>query len=359
MRISPVQLLFSLFPPILDLAALLGIAAFVAFGVWSLHQRFRRLEEWRLRTQLLVLMAIAVFYVIEIGVLRLSLRDDPVYFIFSLLGLFVAGLALYGHIVVSVLSQLLVELLAPDISGASDTPRLGPAEALERQNDWDAALQEYYVLARIYPDNPLVCTRIANNLARLNRQAEAVPWLKYAVKYSKRPEDCLALSRRLFDTCTALGWFAQAGQALASFLRRFPNHPSATRIEEELTAYAAAHAQASGAEASILNTAQHEAVTASALTAYREDKARHASTQTAPPEPAALSSLSENPLAEPANDLQKPRKHPPSVSQFESLETASLTDAPAEAPHETGSGTVPDKQSLDALDTTPLAPPEE
>ena len=129
--------IFEPFSPALDITALFNIVVFVAVGIWSLHIRFRRYEEWSARTQLLILIAVFFFYVVEISMLRVTLREEVVQFIFSLLGLLVAGLALYRHILVSLLSRILVEMVVPDNPAAGDIPRFGPAEALENQEDWN------------------------------------------------------------------------------------------------------------------------------------------------------------------------------------------------------------------------------
>ncbi len=218
----------------LDITTLATITLFVAVGVWSLYTRFQRQEEWSLRVQIIVLMAVGLFYLVEATMLRIVLRDNVIHFIFALLGLLVAGLALYGHILVSVVSRLLVELLIPDNPANAATPRLGPAEALERQQDWEGALNEYYVLARIYPDNPLLYIRVANNLIRLNRDAEAVAWFERAITCMDLPENNLAVVRRLCDTLESLDQPEKAHEALRAFAERFAGHEAGKAISEML-----------------------------------------------------------------------------------------------------------------------------
>ena len=219
---------------LLDIAAFATGLVFIIVGVWSLHTRFQRQEEWRLLTQVIVLAGVTLFYLIEIPILRYVLRDNIVYFIFALLGLFVAGLALYGHIAVSVISRILVELLIPDNPANTATPRLGPAEALERQQDWEGALHEYYILARIYPRNPMLCVRAANNLLRLNRETEAIAWLERAIKYTQKPEDNLTLVRRLCDALESLDQPEKANAALRIFAKRFSEHESGKAVARTL-----------------------------------------------------------------------------------------------------------------------------
>jgi len=217
-----------------DLSAYTTVFIFLAFGTWSLHKRFQKHEEWPLRTQMLVLSGVSVFYLLEIPTLRFVLHESIIQFVFALLGLLVAGLSLYGHIIVSVISRLLVEFLVPDNPAAAVTPRLGPAEALERQEDWEGALNEYYILARIYPRNAMICVRAANNLLRLDRGEEAVAWFERAIKYTDKAEDNLMLVRRLCDTLETLHQPERINEVLHCFAERFSDHESARTITKEL-----------------------------------------------------------------------------------------------------------------------------
>lgn len=207
---------------------------FVIFGTWTLHKRFQKHEEWSLRNQSFVLLGVALFYLLEIPTLRFMMHESIVQFIFTLLGLLVAGLALYGHIAVSLISRLMVEFLIPDNPAAAATPRLGPAEALERQGDWGGALHEYYILARIYPNNAMISVRAANNLLRLDRHEEAISWFERAIKYTNKAEDNLALVRRLCDTLETLNQPDKARAALREFTERFTSHETAKQIADQL-----------------------------------------------------------------------------------------------------------------------------
>ncbi len=351
MRSVNEQTLLYFYSPALDATALAGYVVFVVFGIWSLHQRFRRLEEWSLRTQLLTLSGLLFFYVVETTVLRRALHDNIVFFIFALLGLFVAGLALYGHIVVSVLSRLLVELVAPDNPAAPDIPRLGPAEALERQGDWNGALQEYYILARIYPDQTLLYTRIANNLIRLERKDDASSWLKRAIKHSKRPDECLALSRRLFDIYKGLGRPELARQALTAFLKRFPEHAASDHIRKQLSegpsgadsdqTSEVANALESLAKGDLTDVAASETSESNgktllsrqvgALTTLEAaplvpgpDKEEFDATESQPSKKAQFDAIDTTPLSDTALDAAAKRKRPHALDPMEDAPTTSM-----------------------------------
>ena len=217
-----------------DFSAYATMFFFVIFGTWSLHKRFQKHEEWSLRSQSFVLLGVMLFYLLEIPTLRFMMHESVVQFIFTLLGLLVAGLALYGHIAVSLISRLMVEFLIPDNPAAASTPRLGPAEALEGQGDWEGALHEYYILARIYPNNAMISVRAANNLLRLNRNEEAATWFERAIKYTNKAEDNLALVRRLCDTLESLQQPERITEVLRLFAERFADHESVKNIVNDL-----------------------------------------------------------------------------------------------------------------------------
>jgi len=223
-------MLYALSMMALDAIALSAGLLFVVIGVWSLRKRFQKHEEWPLRVQMFMLAGVLGFYLIEITILRVVIRENVMHFIFALLGLLVAGAALYGHIAVSVVSRLMVELLVPDNPAAATTPRLGPAEALERQGNWEGALNEYYILARIYPRNPMLCVRAANNLLKMNRCEEAVAWFERAIKYADKADDNLAIVRRLCDVLESLEQHDRANEALRLFTLRFADHDASREI---------------------------------------------------------------------------------------------------------------------------------
>jgi hypothetical protein len=245
-HISQMNYLFDIASPALYVMTGINVTVFLFFGVWSLHQRFQQHQEWAIRTQAIVLLAVMVFYFVEVTTLRLLLVGETVYFIFSLLGLITTGLALYGHIVVSLFSRLLVELVVPDTPGASAVPRLGPAEMLEHEQDWEGALNEYYVLAHIYPGNALIYGRIATNLLQLERPEEAAQWFERSLKHTSQANDALVLLRRLWDAYEAVGERNKAREAVHRFIERFPDHEASPLLMRQIGLKADSGSEASG-----------------------------------------------------------------------------------------------------------------
>ena len=233
-HISQMNHVFDITSPLLYLMTAVNISVFLFFGVWSLRQRFRQHHEWAIRTQAIVLAAVLVFYIIEIATLRVLLVGETIYFVFALLGLISAGLALYGHIAVSLVSRLMVELVVPDNPALRNVPRLGPAEMLEHEQDWEGALNEYYVLAHIYPGNALIYARIATNLLRLERTGEAAQWFERSLKHTNQANDALVLLRRLWDACETAGERDRARAAVHRFIERFPDHEASPLLLQQL-----------------------------------------------------------------------------------------------------------------------------
>lgn len=198
------------------------LALFLGVGIWSLHGRFHRQEEWGVGRQLVLLGAVIVFCSLEIMTLRELMDDDIVLFIFSLLGLLVSGMALYGHLVISLLSRLLVELILPDHPATRDQPRLMPAEKLEKQGNWQGALEEYLILAHMYPGHGVVLSRITRNLIHQKRFMEALHWFERLIKHARRAEEASELLKQLITVFTEQRDLPSLRNTILLFLQRFP-----------------------------------------------------------------------------------------------------------------------------------------
>lgn len=207
------------------------LTLFLGFGIWSLHVRFHLQQEWSVRRQIAVLGVVLLFFGYEIIMVRQLIRDDIALFIFTLLGLLVAGMALYGHLAVSLLSRILVELILPDYPGISSTPQLGHAVRLEKQGDWEGALQEYFVLVHIHPGNPAVLARITANLICQKRYTEASHWFDRLVTYAEHPDDARALLEQMAAAFTDEKDQPLLRNGMLRFLQRFPQQ---TEIKAQL-----------------------------------------------------------------------------------------------------------------------------
>ncbi len=212
--------------PFLDATALLLLVPFMAFGVYALRRRFLNHDEWGLAWQSAVLVYVLLVNAFEVRAISEELADTPVYMIFASLGMLAASMALYGHIGVSFLSKLMVDVFLPGGEQASSQPRFGPAEALERLGDHQGALNEYYVLARIFPGRPEIMARIGGALDALQSYEDAAQWFRRALDAQDRPHEAAALLWRLVDLLENRQHHTDlAAQACDGFLARFPDSP--------------------------------------------------------------------------------------------------------------------------------------
>lgn len=220
-----------------QLTAILLFIPYVAWGIHTLQLRYKLHEEASPTSEALTLLGVMLILVIEIRLLQQSLQSSTLLFMFSVMGLVVAGAALYGHILVSLTSRLIVDIVVPGGDSQQSTPRLGPAESLERQHDYEGALQEYLVLARIFPRDPQIHLRIASNLLHLERHEEAPAWFERALRYINSGDRALNVTQRLCEVYeNALKNPGAAIAALEAHLKRFPEEEYAGAIRERIAA---------------------------------------------------------------------------------------------------------------------------
>lgn len=208
---------------------------YFAWGFYTLHRRFRYHEEFSLVVEAITLAGLIAFLAVELYVLREGMaRESPQAYIFSVLGLFGSGVALYGHMAVSFSSRIMVDFLTHGPDPTDNRPRLGAAESLERMKDWEGAYNEYLVFARMYPKDHEIPLRIAEALLRLERRDEAVSWFERALGRRKKPDDALLVLNRLVEILLKEGARAEARRHLEHFLVRFPEGEGAEIVRARL-----------------------------------------------------------------------------------------------------------------------------
>lgn len=217
----------------LSTIAFILLLPYFGWGIYALRLRYQYHEELSLVTEAVTLLGLMAFYYLEFLLLREALEGNRVQFMVAVLGLITSGAALYGHMAISFTSRLIVEAVVPGPDTRDDRPRLGPAEALERQKDYEGALQEYYVIARTYPKDATVHLRIAHLQVQLGRPEEALPWLDRADKWASSEAQALAVANRRAEVLERqLGRLEGARAALQAFVERYP----ASREAEALRA---------------------------------------------------------------------------------------------------------------------------
>lgn len=199
---------------------------FFAWGVYTLRARYQYHEELHRAAEWMTVIGVLAFFAIEMSLLRTWMYDRPGMFVLTGLALTVSMAALYGHIMVSLASSVFVEAVMPDMDPNAQSPQFGPAEALERLGDYDGALQEYLVIARIFPKDAETCVRIGNSLMKLERYEEAVKALGRGFKLTAVEEDALSIANRMHVIYKdRLDRPQEAKKILERFLERFPQSP--------------------------------------------------------------------------------------------------------------------------------------
>lgn len=213
----------------------LFLVPYVGWGLYTLRLRYRYHEELPLGTEAITVGVILIFYLVELYLLKWSLAAVPVFMIFAMLGLFVSGAALYGPLGVSFFSRLLVDLVMPAERSKTREPRYAPAEALERDCDYGGALNEYLVIARVFPRDATVLTRIGELHMKLEQPEEAVRWFERALVCIDSAEKSLNVTNRI---CTIYTRQLQSPhdtqRLLAEYIDKFPDTPYAVSVRERL-----------------------------------------------------------------------------------------------------------------------------
>lgn len=219
------------------LSQLVGIALLIPFFGWAivlLRRRFQYYEENSLALEMLTAGGLALFLWIEVSILGQALSDKLLY-LFAILGLSVSTFALYAHLLISLASRIVVDMISPRGESAAYQPRFGPVDALEREEDYEGALQEYLVLARIYPRNFEVLSRTGRVQEILGNVEEAVAWYERARKRATRADEALLAVNHLcmlYDT--KLHQPEQADHQLATFIHDYPNSLDRDIVVERL-----------------------------------------------------------------------------------------------------------------------------
>lgn len=198
---------------------------FFGWGLYTLNIRYRKHEEFHAKAEIITLASVVATLLICFWLLHASFSDDQLTYIFSDLGLVVAATALYGHMLVSLISQVFVDFFVPPHRD-DHAPQLNHAEGLARVGDYEGALAEVFVNARIFPKDPTVAARAGDYLSELQRFEEAAQWFDRALDYSDNSESALAVANRLTEICShRLSDPARAELALKRYLIRFPEAP--------------------------------------------------------------------------------------------------------------------------------------
>lgn len=221
----------------ISLLSVMFLIPYFGWGIYVLRQRVRHDIELNHILEIATMVGLVVFYAVEIALFRSAMVNMPVLFFFSALGLVVSTAALYGPMAVSLLSYVIVEAVMPGGEKQVLEPKYGPAEALERQGDYEGAVKEYMVIARVFPKDPTAALRIADNLMKLSQPEEAAPWFARALARLQSPQKGLLVANRLFDVYYRhLDRPADGIKVLETYLAKFPDAEQAETVRQRLKA---------------------------------------------------------------------------------------------------------------------------
>ena len=212
-----------------------ALIPYFGWGIHTLRLRLRYHEDITPPIEAATLLGVALFYAFELFLLRASVGYNHAYFFFAVLGLLASGAALYGPMAASLLSQVMVDAMMPGERSPVREPRFEPAEALERQDDYEGALREYLVMARIFPREPAVLLRIADCYVKLSQPNDAVSWFERALPCLTSPEESLRVTNRLCEIYNRqLDRPHEVNRLLAAYLERYPDAEYAGSIRDRL-----------------------------------------------------------------------------------------------------------------------------
>lgn len=207
---------------------------YLILGVYALRQRFQLHAEFPPMFEALTLGALALFYVFQYYLLRDWLENNPVSLYLALIGLFISGLALYGHMAVSLVTYFIMETISPQAPQIHE-PNYHAAEALEEKGDFEGAAREYRVVAQMFPKDPKAAILAADNLVKISEYTEAAAWFERGLDCFSTDAQALPTVYRLVDLyLRQLDRPRAACEVLAEFLQRFPNSPHAGPVGNRL-----------------------------------------------------------------------------------------------------------------------------
>jgi len=208
---------------------------YLCWGVYLLKVRFQRQEELSVAGEALTFLGLILFLIIEFSFLNLWLRNSPLILILAVVGLLASVLALYGPMLISLGSHMLVDAVMPSGAPQSHTPRYGAAEGFEQKGNYEAAAREYMAVARMFPKEAKASLRAGDNLMKLDRPEEAVLWLRRGLNCISDAEESLRVVNRIAEIyLRRLNRSEDAIEAFNGYIERFPESEYVETVKKRL-----------------------------------------------------------------------------------------------------------------------------
>ncbi len=174
-------------------------AVFLGWGIYTLSLRYGRQIELAPALESATLGLLVLFYAFQFALLRGILGHSVGTFILSATALVLSGMALYGHMVTSLLSRGLTGIMMPTGPPPELSPHFGSAEQYERAGQFHEALSEYEAMARMFPADPSPALRVADTHVRLRQFEKALMWYHRCLAHTTDPIDSLQVTNRLVE----------------------------------------------------------------------------------------------------------------------------------------------------------------
>ncbi len=208
---------------------------FFCWGVHVLRERYMLHREISMRVEVYSLLGVVAFLTIQLMLIRVWMGEVSADYAFTALSLASASTALYGPTLVSVVSQEIVNLMHPPHEHRNDEPNFNLAEGLETRGDYEGALREYMVMARIFPKDSETAFRVGHVLIELQRFEDAAASFERGLHQSVNPERALLATNRLSDIYRErLARMDDAARTLQAYLDRYGDSPRAELVTRKL-----------------------------------------------------------------------------------------------------------------------------
>jgi hypothetical protein len=197
---------------------------YLFWGVYLLRQRLQYRVELDRAVEVFTIAALVFFFIFEFTLLKMYLGNSPVKLMFSSLGLVASALALYGPLLVSFGSHLLVDLVMPTAPFDPSMPQYGSAAGCELRGDFESAAKEYAAIARMFPKDSHAPLRAADNFMKNEDVDRALPYFIQGLHNIRSSSEALRVTNRLFDIYhRQLNETGKARSVLEDYIERFPN----------------------------------------------------------------------------------------------------------------------------------------
>ena len=209
---------------------------FFAWGLYTLRLRFLLHHELHPAIEAATLVGVLIFFLLEFRYVERAVGREMGLYVLALTGLYISGAALYGHMVISLLSHVIMGSILPSRHDNVHTPAYGTAEAMEEAGDFAGAVREYTFITRTFPRDHRAQIRLADNLERLGRHEESALWFEKAFNSADGDENCLQIVNRLFEIYyRRLDRLDDAERILEDFLDKYPDSPYSDKVSRRLS----------------------------------------------------------------------------------------------------------------------------